>query len=395
MNAFFDRLFSSWRAGARSEAAGAPGSPSPKGGVDFAALIDNGPSATIVASADHRVCFMNRAAGLLLGRLEPELQRQFGGFSVAEFRHGTIDVFYRAAAGGPALLDALKGIHRADFRFGDAKLRLKTTGVRDPQGRLLGFILEWIDWANEASAIEEMAEVVSAVCDGDLSQRMSLQGKDGLVAGLGGGLNRIIDTNAHVFTQLASVLATMASGNLDTEMRGEFRGEFGRIRDDVNGTLRQLNRLVSEIGAAAVVANGSGASAQGKVAEMVTQVGHLANVSSRISEQLTVIDEIAFQTNLLALNAAIEAARAGDAGRGFAVVAQEVRRLSQRSADAARGIKTIVQESRDAVTHSESAGAAAQQVMKDALAAVDTVSRSVAKLSTKAPTAQRTSGVAC
>ncbi len=392
MNALLRRLLHGWytRAQAADEMAR-----SAQAGVDFAALIDNGPSATIVASADHRVSFLNRAAGSLLARLEPHMQRQFGGFTVAGFKQGTIDVFYRSAPEGPALLDGLKGIHRADFRFGDAKLRLKTTCVRDPSGRVLGFILEWIDWALEERAIEEMADVVQAVCDGDLSQRMPLQGKDSLVAGLGGGLNRIIETNAHVITQLGQVLATMASGNLSSEMHGEFKGDFGRIRDDVNTTLQQLNRLVSEIRTAAVVASGSGNHAQGQVAEMVAQVGQLANVSTRIGEQLTVIDEIAFQTNLLALNAAIEAARAGDAGRGFAVVAQEVRRLSQRSADAAHGIKAIVLESRHAVAQSESTGSAAQRAMTEALAAVDTVSRSVAKLSTQTPRQKKLAGVAC
>lgn len=104
------------------------------------------------------------------------------------------------------------------------------------------------------------------------------------------------------------------------------------------------------------------------VKNAVGAMNEIEQSSTKISQIISVIDDIAFQTNLLALNAGVEAARAGDAGRGFAVVASEVRGLAQRSSDAAMEIKGLISESsvyvENGVELVGQAGGALQMIME-------------------------------
>lgn len=85
------------------------------------------------------------------------------------------------------------------------------------------------------------------------------------------------------------------------------------------------------------------------VTQTLQAMNSVEEVSDRIANIVTSINQIAEQTNLLALNAAIEAARAGEAGRGFSVVADEVRGLAQRSGESAREIGQLVEETHSRV----------------------------------------------
>ncbi|WP_083100972.1 methyl-accepting chemotaxis protein [Pseudophaeobacter leonis] len=101
---------------------------------------------------------------------------------------------------------------------------------------------------------------------------------------------------------------------------------------------------------------------------LLAAMNEIESSSSRISQIIGVIDDIAFQTNLLALNAGVEAARAGEVGRGFAVVASEVRGLAQRSSEAAMEIKILIGTSsahvQDGVQQVDGAGKALEAVVQ-------------------------------
>ncbi|MQW88214.1 methyl-accepting chemotaxis protein [Sinorhizobium saheli] len=140
---------------------------------------------------------------------------------------------------------------------------------------------------------------------------------------------------------------SQAASNLSrrTEQQAAALEETAAALDEITSTVRHASDRAHEARDMVNETKASAAKSGGIVRNAIDAMGRIEDSSSRISQIIGVIDEIAFQTNLLALNAGVEAARAGEAGRGFAVVAQEVRELAQRSAGAAKEIKDLINTS--------------------------------------------------
>jgi methyl-accepting chemotaxis protein len=261
------------------------------------------------------------------------------------------------------------------------------------------------------------------------------------------GLNDLMNTCDTSLSEIARVLSALADGDLTQHVEGEFEGTFGALKDDANKTVDSLKSIVAEIRvatesintAASEIAQGNmdlssrtesqaasleetaasmeeltstvkatadnarqSSKQAGEAAQVATEGGQavarvvdtmrdISESSKRISDIIGVIDGIAFQTNILALNAAVEAARAGEQGRGFAVVATEVRSLAQRSAAAAKEIKDLISNSVQKVEVGARQVDEAGQTMGTMVASVDRVRQFITDISSAAQ--EQSSGI--
>jgi methyl-accepting chemotaxis protein PixJ len=78
------------------------------------------------------------------------------------------------------------------------------------------------------------------------------------------------------------------------------------------------------------------------VRETAKKMQHLGDSSQKISQVVSLIEEIALKTNVLAINAGAEADRAGEYGQGFAIVAEQVGALAEQCTAATKEIAKIV-----------------------------------------------------
>lgn len=363
--------------------------------------LDNVSANVMVADADKEIIYLNSALQRTLGDIGSHIKTVLPDFDPDHLLGSSISQFQKLSETNEVIPNLLDQEHTSSFEVDGCHLSVRVNPVKNTQQKLIGIVSEWFDRTSETTAQLELDQIVNAASTGDFSGRIKLTGKQGFFLNLSEGLNDILDNTNRFISDLDSLFGVMAKGDLTQTASSQYQGDFKKISDNVNTTLKKLRSVLSEVvtishtvsrsateiaqgslelsnrtesqasslqqtassmeeitatvtesernsGLATVEANEakSRAEAGGAIVDQaVIGMKEISASSKKINDIIGVIDEIAFQTNLLALNAAVEAARAGDQGRGFAVVAGEVRALSQRSSAAAKQIKDLIQDS--------------------------------------------------
>lgn len=402
--------------------------------------LDAASTNVMMADADYNIVYMNPAVQNMMRVAEADLKKELPNFNANDLIGKNIDVFHKNPAHQRSMLARMTDTYRTTIQVGARTFNLVATPIFDDQKNRLGTVVEWADKTAEVHIEKEVANLIKAANEGDLTKRLDTQGQTGFVQTLSSGLNELMNKVSGFVNDVGTIFEAMSEGNLTRTIDNNYEGELQKIKNNANNSIAKLTEVLSKIQSASdIVRTSSNEVAQGsddlsrrtesqassleetaasmeeitatvkQTAESATQSNNLASeaklkaekggdvvqgavkamneimqASNKINDIIGVIDEIAFQTNLLALNAAVEAARAGEQGRGFAVVAGEVRTLSQRSAAAAKEIKDLIRDSVNKVESGSHLVNQSGQMLAEIVQAVDKVAKMIADVNTAA-----------
>lgn len=391
----------------------------------------------MVADPDGKIIYCNESVLAMMRHAESDLRKELPNFRAAEILGANFDIYHQQPSHQRNLLADLRGTYRSSIVVGGRSFNLVANPIINAQGERLGTVVEWQDRTEEVAIEGDVAGIISAAVAGDFSKRLDSSRMNGFFKQISDGINALLEANSQALADVGAMLARLSKGNLTTKIETDYQGMLGKLRDDANITVDNLQEIILSIKdatgsintAAKEIASGNvdlssrteeqassleetassmeqltatvrqnaenakqanelAAGAQNVaekggevVGQVVNTMSSIHQASSKIADIIGVIDGIAFQTNILALNAAVEAARAGEQGRGFAVVATEVRNLAKRSADAAKEIKNLISDSVDRVEAGNRLVDQAGRTMEEVVSSIKRVAKIVTDIS--------------
>jgi methyl-accepting chemotaxis protein len=411
------------------------------------ASLESASSAMMVVDQNGTVLLPNKAMAVLFGSLSIDLAQELSGFAEQQLVGVDFDTLHNVEAMRTERLMAINEPVSVRMVAAGRTIDLTSSPVFNDRGDRLGAVVEWQDRTGRVAIEREIAGIVDAATKGDFTQRLTESDKNGFMADLSGGMNKLLNVVDNGLEQVVKMMSALAEGDLTARMHGNYTGAFARLKQDadrmggqmedivgriaevsgavqtvteeissgigdlsartehqassleettasmeeLSATVRQNSENAQEANHVAAAAREAAVSGGQVVDRAVAAMGGIEESSRKITEIVGLIQEIAFQTNLLALNASVEAARAGEAGRGFAVVANEVRALAQRAASASKYIKDLITNSEDQVQEGVKLVGEAGGTLEEIVTSVKKVADFVSEIA--AASHEQTSGI--
>ncbi|MES2716031.1 MAG: methyl-accepting chemotaxis protein [Pseudomonadota bacterium] len=160
--------------------------------------------------------------------------------------------FWRDLNDGKAQNDVFKRITKSGQ---EVWIQAVYAPVKDEMGRVFKVVKIATDVTSSVTAanmlkqaVDQAQAVTAAAGQGDLGQRIPLDGKSGPIRSLCEGVNALMETTAVIFGDVGRVFGALSAGDLTQRITANYAGVFGQVKDDANATSEKLAAIIADVG---------------------------------------------------------------------------------------------------------------------------------------------------
>jgi methyl-accepting chemotaxis protein len=190
------------------------------------------------------------ALGYTLDEIKGKHHRQF--VEAALSNSATYTQFWRDLNDGKSQSDVFKRVTK-DGR--EIWIQAVYAPVNDEMGRVVKIVKIATDVTARVNAaamlekaVEQAQRVTTAAKNGDLTQRIPMEGKEGPIKLLCEGVNGLMETTSVIFEDVGRAFGGLSSGDLSQRITRDYDGVFGRVKDDANATSEKLAAIIEDVG---------------------------------------------------------------------------------------------------------------------------------------------------
>ncbi|MCB1317120.1 MAG: PAS domain-containing protein, partial [Leptospiraceae bacterium] len=266
-------------------------------------MVNNANSYYQMADLEGNITFMNKSLRNMMMKYLESFQKFFPGFNPDKLVGMNIHDFHKNPERQRRLLKNESQLpYKTEIKLGHLEFGLNATALYDAQGKMIGNAVEWTDLNARARYRDEVNRLTEALQEGQLSARGNVEAMDEVYGPILARINDVIEVILEPIDELRERLPEIAKGNLTAYVEGDYAGDHAAIKESLNKTLDELNRILQGItGAVDQINVGSG-----QVSDSSNALSQGASKQAAAIEEISAsIEEISAQIQQTADNAGV------------------------------------------------------------------------------------------
>jgi len=252
----------------------------------------------MVADKDGYINFLNKSQYNFLTTYEAEYRKNFPDFSVQKVLGTHIDRWHKNPSRNRSILEGLRSTHEAKISIGDQIMRLVINPLFDKNQNRLGYVVQWINYTNEANLENSLNNLVNDILNGNLNSKFDENLFTGSYIQIAQKLNQMLDIISQQFSLTSNYLERISNGDIPEIIKESYKGEFERLKENWNKLINSIDRIVSDtlelgkaLGEGRLDFRADSSKHQGKYKEIIETINTaIDNIAEPLQETGSVMD---------------------------------------------------------------------------------------------------------